>query len=106
LKKSQPRLAAWEIQPQALASVLLHANPHPGPRTHLVNIKAFDARAPQDEKGQAADRSPWEADRFFAHADAQSLGDEGLHRVYYQEQKEKNLWRVRPDGQERDAGAR
>ena len=89
LKKSQPRLAAWEIQPQALASALLHANPRLGTRNYLVDIGAFDARAPQDEKGQAGDRSPWEADRFLVHAYAESLGDEGLHSVYYQEQKEK-----------------
>jgi hypothetical protein len=106
LKKSQPRLAAWEIQPQALASALLHANPHLGPRTYLVYIGAFDARAPQDKKGKAGNQSPWEADRFLAHADAESLGGEGLHFVYYEEQKEKTLQGVRPHGQERETDAR
>ncbi len=105
-KKSQPRLAAWEIQPQAFASALLHASPRLGPRTYLVYIGAFDARAPQDDKGKVGDQSPWEVDRSLAHADAESLGDEGLYFVYYEEQKEQTLQRIRPDEQQRDADAR
>ena len=41
-----------------------------------------------------------------SHADAESLGDEGLHFVYYEEQKEQTLQRIRPDEQQRDADAR
>jgi hypothetical protein len=102
LKKLQPRLATWEIHLQALASALLHANPRLRPRTYLVYVGAFDPHAPQHKKGKAGEHSPWEADRFFAHADAESLGDERLNSVYREKQKEKNLQGVRPDGQERE----
>jgi hypothetical protein len=106
LKKSQPRLATWEIHLQALAGALLHANPRLGPRTYLVYVGAFDAYAPQQKKGKIGDYPPWETDRFLAHADAESLGDESLYSVYREEHKDKNFQGVRPSGLEHDADAR
>jgi hypothetical protein len=106
LKKSQPRLATWETHLKALAGALLHANPRVGPRTYLVYVGAFDAHAPQNKKGKIGDQSPWETDRRFADADAESLGDESLHRVYREEHKDKNFQGVRPNGLEHDTDAR
>ena len=60
-------------------------------RELIWSISAHSMRARhKTTKGKPGIESPWEADRFLAHADAESLGDEGLHCVYYEEQKEKN----------------
>jgi hypothetical protein len=55
LKKSQPRLATWEVHLHALAGALLHANPRLGTRTYLVYVGAVDAHAPQYKTGKIGD---------------------------------------------------
>ncbi len=109
LTNRKNRRRAWRLgkSNRRRSPVLLFTRTCTLGRELIWSISAHSMRArPQDDKGKAGDRSPWEADRFLAHADAESLGEEGLHCVYYEEQKEKTLQRARPDEQQRETGAR